>query len=272
VIRASKRFGQHFLEPVWVAKVIRAIDPQADETFIEIGAGRGALTMPLLERTKAIIAFEIDRDLAALLRAAAAPGLTVVEGDFLESTWLATHPPAKPLRVAGNLPYNAASPMLFALARLYAGGLPIRDATLMLQREVADRLVADAGTREYGALSIRMQHVATVEPLLAIPPGAFRPVPKVHSMLVRIRYHAPQPEPRDPGVFESLVHAVFTRRRKTLQNALRVFTEPGAALAALEAVGIDGRRRPETLSVAELVRLADAFSSAAPTGEDGRLS
>src|SRR5690348_3289867 len=101
-----KRFGQHFLEPAWVEKVVRAIDPRPDQTFIEIGPGRGALTRPLADRSRAVVAFEIDRDLSAALRATAPSNLTVVEGDFLESAWLSAHNPTGTVRVAGNLPYN----------------------------------------------------------------------------------------------------------------------------------------------------------------------
>src|SRR5262252_1548622 len=116
MIRARKRFGQHFLEPAWVDKVIGEIAPRPDETFIEIGPGRGALTRPLAARAKAVVAYEIDRDLAADLRAAAIPNLTVVEGDFLETarSQPAARRPGR-VRVAGNLPYNMASPILFEL-------------------------------------------------------------------------------------------------------------------------------------------------------------
>jgi hypothetical protein len=150
-----KRFGQHFLEPAWVDKVIRAIDPKPDELFIEIGPGRGALTRPLVERAMAVTAYEIDRDLAADLRAAAIPAVTVVEGDFLEAASnVERRMPNGSVRVAGNLPYNVASPILFKLVELYALGVPLVDATVMLQREVANRLTAAPGSRPYGVLSI----------------------------------------------------------------------------------------------------------------------
>src|SRR4051794_8990435 len=137
MIRARKRFGQHFLEPAWVDKVIRAIDPKPDETFIEIGPGPGALTGPLAARVKALVAYEIDRDLTADLRASALPNLTVVEADFLTVENLEPRTenpePGTPnaerrtpnaLRIAGNLPYNVASPIMFKLAELFAGGPP----------------------------------------------------------------------------------------------------------------------------------------------------
>jgi len=257
-----KRYGQHFLEPAWVAKVVRAIDPRLTDTFVEIGPGRGALTRPLLVHTKAVLAFEIDRDLAADLRGTD-PKLTVVEGDFLDSAGTLGGWRSTPLRVAGNLPYNVASPIRFKLFELYAWGVPLVDATLMLQREVADRLIAPPGGREYGVLSILVQHTADVEQLLALPPGAFRPAPKVRSALVRVRFRPQQPPAKDPAAFTALVQAVFTRRRKTLANALLAFP-PSTRLSpasALEQAGIDGKRRPETLAVSDLVRLSDVYVS-----------
>ena len=280
MVFARKRFGQHFLEPAWVEKVIRAIDPKPDETFIEIGPGGGALTRPLAARARAVVAYEIDRDLAADLRAAAIPNLTVIEADFLSLEALrpttenleprtenpeprtpnAERRTPNAFRVAGNLPYNVASPMLFKLADLFAAGTPFADATLMLQREVADRLVASPGTREYGVLSVLMQHVAAIELLLKLPAGAFRPPPKVLSSLVGVRFHTPDPPIADPVVFMSIVQAVFTRRRKTLANALLAYTDAATAARALTAAGLDGTRRPERLSVAEFARLADALA------------
>jgi 16S rRNA (adenine1518-N6/adenine1519-N6)-dimethyltransferase len=269
MIRARKRFGQHFLEPAWVDKVIRAIDPKPDETFVEIGPGQGALTRPLAARAKAVVAYEIDRDLAADLQSAAIANVTVIERDFLQlgaphsESELRTQGPepgtTTPFRVAGNLPYNVASPILFTLAGLHAAGAPIVDATLMLQREVADRLVSPPNTREYGVLSVMMQHVATIDLVLKLPAGAFRPPPKVLSALVRVRFHAPNPPVADSRRFASLVQAVFTRRRKTLANAMLAHTDAAHAARALAAAHLDGTKRPETLSVADFVCLANAL-------------
>jgi 16S rRNA (adenine1518-N6/adenine1519-N6)-dimethyltransferase len=261
-VRARKRFGQHFLEPAWVEKVVRAIDPRPGDTFIEIGPGRGALTRPLAARAQHVFAYEIDRDLAAELRTEAIPNVTVVEGDVIKTLTLQS-PSPEPLRVAGNLPYNAASPIMFKLADLFAAGVPIGDATLMLQREVADRLVATPGTREYGVLSVLLQHVATIDILLKLPAGAFRPAPKVLSALVRLRFHPPLPMVASPRTFTGIVRAVFTRRRKTLANALLAVDTAGQRSfgPALEQAGIDGRRRPETLTLAEFARLADAYTA-----------
>jgi 16S rRNA (adenine1518-N6/adenine1519-N6)-dimethyltransferase len=152
---------------------------------------------------------------------------------------------------------------MFKLVEVASSGVPLVDATLMLQREVADRLIARPGRKEYGVLSVLIQHSADVERLLTLPPGAFRPQPKVQSALVRLRFHPAEPPVADAGLFERLVQAVFTRRRKTLANALLAL--PRAAqvtpATALRIADVDGRRRPETLTVAEFVRLADALSS-----------
>ncbi len=263
MIRARKRFGQHFLEPAWVDKVIAAIDPTSDDTFIEIGPGRGALTVPLAKRARHVVAFEIDRDLAGQLRSMGPPNVTVIEGDVLDRlTAESLIPNPESLRVAGNLPYNVASPILFRLIDLFVAGCPLTDATVMLQREVADRLTATPGTKEYGVLSILIGQMADIDRVLALPPGAFRPMPKVRSAVVRLRFHPPDPQPQRPDLFRGLVKAIFTRRRKTLANALAAFAESGRIppAKALEQSGLDGKRRPETLTISELVRLSDAYT------------
>ena len=282
-----KRFGQHFLEPAWVEKLLRAVAPGPEQTFLEIGPGLGALTRPLAARAGRVVAFEIDRDLVSALRDAAPSHLTIVEGDFLQVTaerlrdlltgdaggWAerapfsararAEDPTRTPIRVVGNLPYNVASPILFKLVELYSGGVPLADATVMLQREVADRLVASPGTRKYGVLSVLIGQTASLHRLFTLPPGAFRPMPKVHSAVVRLRFHAPAPAPTDPAVFRAIVQAIFTRRRKTLANALLAYEAGREPFVPdlLRRADLDGRRRPETFTIAELVRLADAFAS-----------
>lgn len=268
-----KRFGQHFLEPAWVQKVLRAIEPHATDTFLEIGPGRGALSRPLAAAAARVVAFEIDRDLAAELRATAPPNLTIVEGDFLDVTAERIQEELSrggvaSLRVAGNLPYNVASPILFKLVELYRDRLPLIDATVMLQREVADRLAAPPGSTAYGVPSVLIRHSADVDRLVTLPPGAFRPSPMVHSAVVRLRFHADQPPAKDRQQFAWLTRAIFTRRRKTVANALLAYppaAHRSVAAAALARAGLDGQRRPETLDVAELVRLADALLELAPS-------
>ena len=265
--RLRKRFGQHFLEPAWVEKLLAAIAPQSDQTFLEIGPGAGALTVPLAARARHVVAIEIDRDLVAGLIAAQVPRLTVIEGDVLEVSAVPLRQALEHsgrntvIRVAANLPYNVASPILFKLRDLRASGIPIVDATVMVQREVADRLTAEPGSKEYGVLTVLIRQHATVERVFNLPPGAFRPVPKVRSSVVRLRYHAPDPAPRDQGRFEAFIHAVFSQRRKMLRSSLAAFGERAgrSAREALDAAGIDGSRRPESLTLQELARLADMF-------------
>ena len=258
--RARKRFGQHFLEPDWVTKVIHAIEPSPADVFVEIGPGRGALTRPLAARVKRVTAFEIDRDLASDLMADGLPNVTVVPGDFLETPASAL-PSSGAVRVAGNLPYNVASPIMFKLVGWFRTGVPLTDATLMLQRDVADRLTAEPGTKEYGILTVLIRHAASVRRLLVLPPGAFRPMPKVQSALVQLRFHQPEPTVQDHAVFTGLVQAVFTRRRKTLVNALGAFESVRrlSPREALQRANLDGRRRPETLTLAEFARLSDVY-------------
>jgi 16S rRNA (adenine1518-N6/adenine1519-N6)-dimethyltransferase len=263
-MRARKRFGQHFLEAAWVAKLIDRLEPSPDDTFLEIGPGRGALTRPLAERVRRIVAVEIDRDLAADLRTRFPRGganVEVVEGDFLEVDLdELLRGEALPVRVVGNLPYNVSSPILFKLLGTHDGGRRVSDATLMLQREVADRLVATPGSGDYGALAIQVALHADVQRLLTLPPGAFRPPPKVTSAVVRLRFRAPAADVGDPATFERLVRGVFLQRRKTLANALKPVADSFGRSAAglLETAGLDGRRRPQTLTLAEMARLARA--------------
>ena len=281
--RARKRFGQHFLERAWIEKVIRAIGPQPTDVFLEIGPGPGGLTRPLAAASSRVVGVEIDRDLAAALEASGLSNLSVVEGDFLaiapeglRSRMFPEGTAAQPVRVAGNLPYNAAAPILFRLlemheASLLDGGstapvLRLVDATVMLQREVAGRLLAPVGSTDYGVLTILVGRLARIDRLLELPPGAFRPPPKVCSTVVRLTFRPSDPPIRDAAMFTALVRAIFTRRRKTIANALLAYppVERADIAEVLRRTGIEPRRRPETLTKDELARLADAFAFLAP--------
>ena len=258
---AKKRFGQHFLEPAWVTKVIDVIDPTKDETFLEIGPGRGALTRPLAARAGRVVAVEIDRDLAAALERQAIPNVRVIQSDFLAvNLGVALSGEPRPFRVAGNLPYNVSSPILFMLLRAADDGRTLRDAIVMLQKEVADRLVAKPGGKEYGVLAIQVAVSADVEHLLTLPPGAFRPPPKVTSAVVRLRFRPPTVDVGDPRIFERIVRGMFLQRRKTLANALRpVAGSLGRdAVELLEQAQVDGRLRPEALTIEQIARLSRA--------------
>ena len=269
-MKARKRFAQHFLESAWVTKLVAAVAAAPDDSILEIGPGKGAITRPLASQVRRLLAIEIDRDLAADLEAAALPNVAVVTSDVLSvdlvpilTDWLGEPPgPGNQIRIVGNLPYNISSPILFALLDLAARTNGVRDAMLMLQKEVADRLVAKVGTGEYGVLTVLTALTADVSRVLALPPGAFRPPPKVQSAVVRLAFRPPRVAIPDQKLFVRMVRTMFTQRRKTIANALKPFgVERGVdPMRALAAAGIDAQRRPETLSLAEMAALAAAFS------------
>lgn len=262
-MRAKKRYGQHFLESAWADKVVAAIDPRAEDRFVEIGSGPGALTRRLAPRVAHLTAIEVDRAMVDAITPAIAANVALVHADVLDVD-LAAIADGRPIRVAGNLPYNISTPILFALIDVHRRQGLLTDATVMIQREVADRIVARPGGRDYGVLSILIQLHADVRQVLALPPGAFRPPPKVRSAVVRLTFRPPAVVLSDEGAFEAMVRSMFMQRRKTLANALRPYaTARGReAAAALAAAAIDPRRRPETLQLAELARLAEFFVSA----------
>ena len=261
-MRPKKRYGQHFLQPDWAHKLIEAIGPNPDDRFLEIGPGPGALTLRLAQLVDHVTAVEVDPDMVAALRPRLPENVALVEADVLETDLAALA--TRPMRVAGNLPYNVSSPILFHLLAARRAGAAFTDATLMLQREVADRIVSGPGTKDYGVLSILIQLHADVRIVLPLPPGAFRPAPKVHSAVVRLTFRPVAVQLRDEPLFVGMVRSMFTQRRKTLSNALRPFaTAQGQpATEALREASIDPQRRPETLQLQELARLAEFFVSA----------
>lgn len=255
---ARKRFGQHFLhDRAVIRRIVDAIEPKPDDLIVEIGPGRGALTFPLLASGCELHVVEIDRDLAARLRARAPHGsnLVVHQADALELDLTGLAPPPRPLRVTGNLPYNISTPLVFRLLAV----LPrIRDMHLMLQREVVDRMVSPPGARAYGRLSVMVQIDCEVERVLQVGSGAFAPPPRVESAVVRLR---PRPraalDPAGRDRFETIVRSCFSRRRKTLRNALRGVCDE----RAITASGLDPQVRPEMLTIDEFVGLAHASMS-----------
>jgi 16S rRNA (adenine1518-N6/adenine1519-N6)-dimethyltransferase len=271
MIRARKRFGQHFLESAWATRVVEACRPAADDQMVEIGPGTGAITWPLASRVSRLLAFEVDRDLAAKLAARSPANLVVHTGDVLEDdvdgvldAWLAAGATDGRFRVVGNLPYNITSPILYLLTRWWTRRPGLVDAIVMVQADVADRLTAKPSTGEYGVLTLLTSMSAEVTRVLDLPPGAFRPQPKVRSALVRLRFRSPSPPLAHPALVDRLVRVAFTQRRKTLANTLKaVAGAEGRDLGAvLRAAGLDGRRRPETLHLVEFSALADAWQAA----------
>lgn len=248
-----KRFGQHFLSDDGIIDgIVRAIDPRPGQVMVEIGPGLAALTQPLVERLGRLVVIELDRDLAARLRAHAQ--LEVVESDVLkvDFTQLARVQNAQKLRVVGNLPYNISTPILFHL--LDHVGV-VEDQHFMLQKEVIDRMVAAPATADYGRLSVMLQWRYAMENVLFVPPESFDPPPRVDSAVVRMVPHA-QPAPLDVRRLEKLVQVAFSQRRKLLRHTLGRW---------LEEQGLSGdfdlQRRAEEVPVAEYVGLAQASSA-----------
>ena len=266
--RARKRFGQNFLsDPNIIRKIVDAIRPQPGELLVEIGPGLGAMTAPLIERLGHLHVVEIDRDLIARLHERYTPEqITVHAGDALkfdfssltampDGSLNADSEPA--LRIVGNLPYNISTPILFHLAEFAD---QVKDMTFMLQKEVVMRMVAEPGTEEYGRLSVMLQYRFRMGRMFDVPPGAFRPAPKVMSSIVRM---APLPKgqlgAKDTVLFGQIVTAAFGQRRKTLKNTLRSFMTD----SDFEALGIDAGLRGERLSLEQFVAIANHCSARA---------
>lgn len=248
-----RRFSQNFLiDEAIIGSIVAAIAPRADDTLVEIGPGRGALTAPLAARVDRLHVIEIDRDLAAALRTRYADGRVIVhEGDALEFDFSTLGPQ---VRVVGNLPYHISTPILF---RLVAFAPVLLDAHVMLQNEVVERMIAPPGESEYGRLSVMLQYHFDMEKLIDVPPECFYPAPKVDSAVARLQLRARPLQARDETVLEAVVAAAFAQRRKTLRNTL------GRLLTAADfaALGIDPGARAQTLPVETYVAIADRVAS-----------
>ncbi len=254
--RPRKRFGQHFLhDRRVVARIIDVFAPGMDELVVEIGPGPGVLTRELAGKVARLNAVEIDRDLAAALKTEFAENDRVIinEADALKFDYCALTSKDQPLRIIGNLPYNISTPLIF---HLFTQAHCVQDMLFMLQKEVVDRICASPGNKTYGRLSVMAQWQCEVERLFTVSAGAFTPPPKVESAIVRLRPYRQNPYPlKDSERFAQLVQAAFAQRRKTLRNSLKEFLTPDQ----MQEVQIDPVRRPETLSVAEFVTLANVL-------------
>jgi 16S rRNA (adenine1518-N6/adenine1519-N6)-dimethyltransferase len=245
--RPRKRFGQHFLtDRRSLERIVEALDPQPDDTVVEIGPGRGALTSLLAARCRRLIAIEIDRDLVRLLQEQFQdrPGVEIVDGDALETDWATLAGGA--FLLAGNLPYYITTPLIF---RILEHPMPQR-AVLLVQREVAERLVAAPGSGDYGALTVNVQVAVTVRIISRVSAGAFNPKPKVDSAIVLLSPRNPQSLGADEEKpFRRFVQAVFGMRRKQMLRVVRELWIPAAddAGVVLSDAGIDPAARPETL-------------------------
>lgn len=262
-MHAKKSLGQNFLVGKhYPQRILASVAPQPHETILEIGPGRGALTELLVATEANIIAIELDRELIPELtdRFADAPNFRLIEADALDVNFCELIQPATSARVVANLPYYISTAIL---QRLIEHRACIREMTLMLQREVVERIVAKPGGKEYGYLAALVQFFCEAKKLFDVPPGAFRPVPKVTSSVVQLRVRErPVAVVTDERFLLELLSAIFAQRRKTLWNNLRAakgkFKLDELQLrAALEAAQIDAQRRAETLTLEETARLAN---------------
>jgi 16S rRNA (adenine1518-N6/adenine1519-N6)-dimethyltransferase len=253
--RPRKRFGQNFLtDGLVVRQILQAIQPEAGQLILEIGPGEAALSMPLAESGAELRLLEIDRDLAARLRArfAGRENVRVEEGDALKMD-LSEVTGGRVFRLVGNLPYNISTPLLF---HVFSWSALIKDMHFMLQHEVVQRMAASPGGKTWGKLSVMCQYHCQVVPLFRVPPEAFTPAPKVESAVVRLVPHAKPPvELRDKKNFEQLVSRAFSMRRKTLRNSLRGMLEA----SRIESLGIDPGTRPECLDLADFAALSNLY-------------
>lgn len=249
-----KRLGQHFLHDARIIdRIVTAIAPDPSTTLVEIGPGRGALTIPLLKSAGSLDVLEVDAELAESLRARCAGigNLRIHHADALRFDFRGID--GKPLKVVGNLPYRISTPLVFHLLDQQP---VVREMVFMLQKEVVDRLVADPGGRKYGRLSIMVQASCQVEKLFVVHPAAFDPPPKVESAVVRLTpARRAGVEISDQEWFGKVIRSAFQQRRKMLRNSLPHLLPD--AEAVLSEAGVDGSLRPEQLTIDDYAKIAN---------------
>jgi 16S rRNA (adenine1518-N6/adenine1519-N6)-dimethyltransferase len=260
-----KRWGQHFLvDRNILSKVVRAAGLEKGDAVLEIGPGLGEMTLALARQVKKVIAVEIDRKLVKILieKTADLSNIMVIEGDVLKISFEQLHRHGnQQLKVVANLPYQISTPLLF---RFIESRDLFSSLTLMLQREVAERMIASPGGKDYGPLSIFTQSVSDLSIQFYIKPSAFFPPPKVESAVIHMVWkERPFVRPEEEGWFKKVVKGCFSYRRKRLINALRHadLPLPEDVEQRMKRIGIDPQRRPETLTIQEFVCLADALRS-----------
>ena len=269
--RPRKRFGQNFLQDKFIIdRIVDAVAPERAQRLVEIGPGQGAITHRVIARLKEqqqLTVVELDRDLAEVFSALAQENqsLEVLQADILKvDLGELLQSPDGDVKLFGNLPYNISTPLLLRLveAQIQANLKNVqlcKDMVFMLQKEVVDRIVASAGSKTYGRLSVVLQSVFDAEPLFDVPPSAFYPAPKVMSSILRLSPKAvPAIEAKDFALFQKIVTAAFSQRRKTLKNTLKNH----ANASVFAAADIDPGLRAETLTVDQFVGLSKAVEAA----------
>lgn len=263
---AKKSLGQNFLiDPNLQRKIVASLEPDADDEVLEIGPGHGALTHHLAGRVRRLVLVELDDALARGLadEFADEPSIQVVNADILETSLDDLLDDPSRAKVIGNIPYNITTPIIFAL--LERQPRP-REIVLMVQREVADRILAEPGSKTFGALTVGVQTLAAVDRVADVGRKAFRPMPDVESTVIRIQPYSPPPlSPTEEDALRNLTRAAFGQRRKQFQKILRqAYGLAADEITRLEAsLGVDLRRRPETFQPEFFVRLARELNAAA---------
>jgi len=263
-LRPDKARGQHFLlHPHQAQRIVAALALEPQDLVVEVGPGLGALTVFLAQQAGRVVALEVDPDLAAYLRDELFAGnskVEVIRQDVLRFDFVQlARETGSPVAVAGNLPYQITSPLLFKLAAEKAA---VSRAVLMMQQEVGARLTAEPGSKDYGVLSVLLQYHFDLRRLFALGPANFFPPPQVTSVVMRLKPRRPEPAARDEAFLSQVVKAAFATRRKTLRKTLAgcghpVGLPPREVLAALADLNIDPGRRGETLSVSQFVLLSN---------------
>ena len=275
--RAKKRLGQNFLiDEAYARRIVGALAPRVGETVLEIGPGRGALTALLLESGARVVAVEFDRELVSLLRERFGKheDFTLVAADALDVDFCSAVEPERSVRVVANLPFNISTAIL---QRLLEHRGCVVEMVLMLQREVVERINAPSGSAERGYLTVLVEAFCSTQALFDVPPGAFRPVPKVWSTVARLRVRESAVSEVDERLFLRFVSAGFAQKRKTILNNLRsapadlcsLIETAGGAHAVLEAAKIDPQRRAEALTLTEWVSLLKAIMNESEEARSG---
>lgn len=262
-IRPIKQFGQHFLTDSFIADaIVEAAEILPGEIVWEIGPGKGVLTERILAKNANLTAFEIDKRLAEYLAANFGNKLNLINRDILAIHWEkllqeALGTSQATAKIVSNLPYQITSPVLYAIEENEQW---FSRVVIMIQKEVADRLTAKAGTKAYGVLTLKLRYAFDIKALFNVPPAAFNPEPMVHSTVVCLTPRQNRPAPKSLDTYRKLIHAAFVQRRKTLRNNLKRLFEQQQLIELERNSGIEFNRRGETIEESEFVHLADCAS------------